>query len=131
MSGVRPLLKPLLHSLSMNNTITNFRVVKKLAPSRPGAVKLSQRYGESLVCVRHRIDPTGKFRITTVELVVDSSPIQASPHEQVTLANESTDRSMRATLMEAGATWDSKGKVWRMPMKVARALNLQKLVTQK
>jgi hypothetical protein len=121
----------MLHNLSMNKETTNFRVVKKLAPSRPGAIKLARRYGESLVCVRHRIDPTGKFRVTTVELVVDTAPIQTSPNEQVVVNNDITDQAMRAMLLKSGATWDPQGKVWRMPMKVARALNLQNLVTQK
>lgn len=119
------------HNARMKNAITNFRVVKKLSPSRPGAIKLAQRYGESLVCVRHRIDPSGQSRITTVELVVDTTPIQINPNDVVALNNEMTDRAMRSALLNSGATWDAKGKVWLMPMKVARALRLQNSVTKK
>lgn len=121
----------MLHNASMKNDTTNFRVVKKLAPSRPGAIKLAQRYGKSLVCVRHRIDPSGQLRVTTVELVVDTAPIQTSPQQVVAVNNDVTDRTMRSALLKSGATWDPKGKVWLMPMKVARALRLQNSVTKK
>jgi hypothetical protein len=121
----------MLHNISMKNETTNFRVVKKLAPSRPGAIKLARRYGEKLICVRHRIDPTGQLRVTTVELVVETTPIQTSSKAQVRVGNEFTDRTMRSALLKSGATWDQKSKSWFMSMKVAKALNLQNLVTPK
>lgn len=54
----------------------SLRVVKKLAVSSRGAIKLAQQFGETLVCVRHRVDSKGEFRYTTVELLVDKAPIR-------------------------------------------------------
>ena len=53
------------------------RIVKRLSATQAGAIKLAQRYGEALVCVRYRHDAQGRLRYTTVELVVDQAPIAA------------------------------------------------------
>ena len=42
-----------------------------------GAVKLARRHVDALVCVRYRHDAQGLNRYSTVELVVDSAPVQA------------------------------------------------------
>jgi len=67
----------------MNNQITNFRVTKKLSPAQPDAIKLARRYGEQLVCVRHRIDPAGTTRVTTIELVVEQAPLNVKADQLV------------------------------------------------
>jgi hypothetical protein len=38
------------------------RVIKRMAPHQPGAVKLARRYGKDLLCVRYRSDPDGLHR---------------------------------------------------------------------
>lgn len=43
------------------------KVLKKIEPGQPGALKWAQRYGPSLLCVRYRFDPAGTQRLTTVE----------------------------------------------------------------
>jgi hypothetical protein len=57
-------------------SITTMRVTKKLAPSNPGAIKLAQQLGTSLICVRHQVDAEAKFRFTIVELLVETSEMQ-------------------------------------------------------
>ena len=54
-------------------------VIKRLSASQPGAVKLAQRFGGALVCVRYRHDAQGCIRYTTVELVVDRHRSSAAP----------------------------------------------------
>jgi hypothetical protein len=116
----------------MKNEITNFRVARKLSPTDRGGIKLAQRHGESLVCVRHRVDPTGKFRITTVELVVDTAPLQTKPgHRLVEVKIGYDERSLRSVAIAAGAIWDEKSKVWRMPLRVAKTLNVQDRIIEK
>src|SRR6185369_2650549 len=56
--------------------IEQTRVVKKLSVTQPGALKLAQRYGEALVCVRYRHDAERRYRYTTIELVVERAPIK-------------------------------------------------------
>ncbi len=83
------------------------------------------------MCVRHRSDPAGQFRITTVELVVDKAPIQAKPGQLVDVHIEFNERTLRSAAMAAGATWDTHAKLWRMPLRVARTLNIQHRIIEK
>jgi hypothetical protein len=115
----------------VKNQTTNFRVTKKLSPAQPGAIKLARRYGEQLVCVRHRIDPTGTTRITTVELVVDQAPIAVKPEQIVGVRIEYREGLLRSAVAAAGATWDRQAGVWRMPMKTVRRLRLRDRVVEK
>lgn len=115
----------------MTHEITKYRVTRKLSPTDRGGIKLAQRHGESLVCIRHRVDPTGQFRITTVELVVDKAPIQAKPSRIVEVQIGFNDRPLRSIALAAGATWDEKTKVWRMPLRVAKALNIQDRIIER
>lgn len=115
----------------MNNQITNFRVTKKLSPSQPGAIKLARRYGEQLVCVRHRIDPTGTSRVTTIELVVEQAPLNVKADQLVGVRVGFNEGQLRSVVKAAGATWDQNSKVWRMPMKVVRLLNLRDRIIEK
>ena len=48
----------------MSTTLESTRVVKKMSPAQPGAVKLARRFGDALVCVRYRHDAQGQQRYT-------------------------------------------------------------------
>ena len=114
----------------MTSDMSQYKVVKKLAPSRHGALKLAERYGKKLICVRHRVDPTGTTRITTVELVVDRTPIHRREDAIVHVRIGFLDRSSRAAAMSAGATWNRETKLWRMPLGTARALRLEECIVE-
>jgi len=76
------------------------RVIKTLAPDSAGARKLARRFGADLVCVRHRIDPDGERRYTTVELLVEVNEIRGRPRPdaEVALRLGLGERSWRAIL---------------------------------
>jgi hypothetical protein len=112
----------------MNEDITNYRVSKKLSPTARGAKRLHRIYGEQLVCVRHRIDPSNQTRVTTVELVVERAPIQPKAEREVAVELGFNERALRAVVLAAGAQWDVEAKLWRMPERVAKALNLQERI---
>lgn len=57
------------------NTWRNGRVVRTLWPGDAGSLRWLRRYGDQLVCVRHREDPAGLRRMVTVELL--AGPVQA------------------------------------------------------
>jgi len=101
-------------------------VVKRMLPSQPGAQKLAQRYGDALVCVRYRHDPKGKLRYTTVELIVDASPVafRAPPDKIVMVHIDFGNASLQRRSHALGARWDSRRCVWRMPLHLARRLRL-------
>lgn len=115
----------------MTTDMSQYKVVKKLAPTRHGALKLAERFGTKLICVRHRMDPTGTTRITTVELVVERTPIHRRSDSMVNVRIGFLDRHSRAAAMSAGATWDRAMKLWRMPLGTARALGLDECIVEK
>ncbi|MGH8796130.1 MAG: hypothetical protein ACREXI_03665 [Caldimonas sp.] len=107
------------------------RVVKKLAPAQPGAIKLGRRYGDALVCVRYRHDSNGQYRYTTVELVIERTPIQRRPDRVVGVRINFGEKSLQASAKAGGATWDSTFKLWRMPHRLASRLGLLERVREK
>ena len=104
--------------------VGRMRVVKKLSPSDRGAIKLTEQFGETLLCVRHRVDAEAKTRFTTVELLVGRAPIKVKSQKYVSVQIDWTEQSLRKIVKEAGAKWDGKEKVWLMPRRMAGILRL-------
>lgn len=102
------------------------RIVKKLAPTQPGALKLARRYGDDLVCVRYRLDSDGRHRYTTVEIVVDQAPTQSLRKEFVVVdvIIQPYDTVLQNKARALGAKWDSKARVWKMSKAKAFKLGL-------
>ncbi|GEM_PF-1071900 len=98
------------------------RVIKKLSPGQPGTVKLAQRFGDALVCVRYRLDaePRNMRRYTTVELVVDQGP----PTDRTFVKVRIPDIELRRRAIQHGAVWDAKLRLWRMRYGLAKSLGL-------
>lgn len=103
----------------------SLRVIKTLAPRDRGAIELARRYGEALICVRHRTDPKGKVRHTTVELLVTSEPIRSRTAKMVWLKTQPQERTVHDMIKAAGGLWDGKRQLWRLPSRVATILNLR------
>ena len=104
--------------------IGHMRVVKKLAPTSRGAIKLHEQFGETMICVRHRVDANAKIRFTTVELLVGSAPIKTRSEQLVEVKIDWEEQSLREIVKRAGAKWDGKARVWRMPRRLAGILRL-------
>ena len=103
-----------------------WRVAKTLGPAQPGALKLTRRYGDALVCVRYRIDPQGHKRYTTVELVIEEAPIQHRPVKErlVMLRLYLGESELRSMVMARGAKWSPSTKLWTMTYQTALAMGL-------
>ncbi|NTU63229.1 MAG: hypothetical protein HGB05_07455 [Chloroflexi bacterium] len=101
--------------------------MKKLLPTSPGAKRLTERYGNALVCVRYReAAETGK-RLTTVELIVAERPLPARTGVRIAYG----ETELRSRVKAAGGIWDAEHKVWRLPKSVIRKLQLeQRVVTE-
>lgn len=108
----------------MDIQLSRTRVVKKLAPNQPGAVKLTRKHGDALVCVRHRLDASTGLRITTVELVVERVPVQRRRDPWVGVRIAWGEEGLRARAKHEGAKWDPEKKLWRIPRSVAAALDM-------
>lgn len=100
-------------------------VTKRLAPGQRGAVALTRRFGESLICVRHREDAVGAYRYVTVELLVDRTAIAARNRRRVGIRLDFRESDLRATLKRHGAAWDPQHRVWAIDRKTAAQLGLQ------
>jgi hypothetical protein len=114
----------------MNTERSTHRVVKTLRPTDRGAIELARRYGDSLVCVRHRTDAKGKVRHTTVELLVSSEPIRARNPKLVYVQAGPHEKPLQSIIKAAGGTWDGKKQLWRLPSRVATVLNLRSRVVE-
>jgi hypothetical protein len=115
----------------MKTQRANHRVVKTLSPTDRGAIALAQQYGDALICVRHRTDAKGKFRHTTVELLVQTSPIRPRTVKIVGIKTEPHERSLHSVLRAAGGIWDAKARLWRLPRRVAGILNLRDRIVER
>ena len=102
-----------------------YRVVKTLSPTDRGAIALAQRYGDALVCVRHRTDAKGKVRHTTVELLIQSAPIRPRQIRMVLVRVAPHEQALHAVIDAAGGHWDPRRRLWRLPSRVVTILNLR------
>lgn len=114
--------------MQVKTPLAVLRVVKKIAAGDRGAKALSAQFGDKLVCVRHRIDPTGTKRLTTVELLVSEKVIARKPSPTVEIALRVHERALQARLKLAGAKWDNVEEVWRVRRATAVALGLRKRI---
>lgn len=96
-------------------------VLKKLAPSAPGARRHAERFGGALVCVRYREDAANGRRLTTVELIVDERPL---PGGDQWVRIGYAEAELRARVKDAGGQWDTRRKLWRLPRAAVRKLKL-------
>jgi hypothetical protein len=101
-------------------------VAKKYGPQQDGAKRFARRYGEQLVCVRHRVSDDGMTRFTTVELLAEMTPVVSRQRTIIALRLPPYSRSTRSLLLACGANWDSKNRLWLLPYMVAKGLRLLK-----
>ena len=111
--------------------VGHMRVVKKLSPTNRGAIKLHEQFKQALICVRHRVDAKAKTRFTTVELLVASAVIKTGSEKMVAVKIDWKEQSLREIVKQAGAKWDGKERVWRMPRRLAGILRLVDRVEKK
>ena len=110
--------------------VSSLRATKKLATRNRGAIKLAQQFGPALVCVRHRVDAEAKFRYTTVELLVEKAEMQPRQSKMVNIRVNPKEYGLRTVVRAAGAVWDSKVGLWRIPKRVATVLRLTGRIVQ-
>jgi hypothetical protein len=106
--------------------LERLRIAKKYGPDQDGAKRFARRYGDELVCVRHRVSEDGLTRFTTVELLAETTPIATRQRTLIALRLPATAKSTRSLLLACGATWDAKNRVWLLPHMVAKGLRLLK-----
>lgn len=109
---------------SSRRPIERLRVSKKFAPDQNGAKRFALRHGDALVCVRHRLSDDGRVRHTTVELLVESTPVAPRQRALVAVRIPPDDRALRTLLLACGGQWQGRERYWLVPHLVARNLRL-------
>ena len=77
------------------------------------------------LCARHRITPDGKNRSTTVELLVEHSPVRRRESPAIGVQIALGERGLQALAREAEVTWEPSARLWKMPLRTAVALVLK------
>ena len=117
-----------LATTPQGGAVSRLRVTKKLAITNRGAIKLHRKFGDALVCVRHRISDDGRLRYTTVEILVDLSPIQRRHVQTVHVRIGLAESDLRKAVAAAGGVWDPQCGLWKIPKRIVHALDLQRRV---
>lgn len=116
-------------------------VTKTINAGGPGTKRYQKQYGGNLVCVRYRKDEAGKRRLTTVEIIVDDTPLQpprrkaskttaTGNSQRVLLRIGFEEEELRERIKQAGGWWLPKERLWRLPFQAVEALNLHSRVVR-
>ena len=108
-------------------------VEKTLRPGSDGTKRFVERFGERLICVRHRHDRQRGMRYTTVEIVVETRPThwsaRANPNppiaQPVAVRIGYRERELRQRASALGGRWDPRRRVWLLPPDAVTKLELQ------
>lgn len=99
-------------------------VGKTMQADSRGAVKLTRKFGETLICVRYRLSPDGQQRMTTVELEIDRVQVQKKSNPPVAVKIYASEKKLIAMARAKGAWFNDKTRLWRMHQNDAHALGL-------
>ncbi|UCV16455.1 hypothetical protein [Quatrionicoccus australiensis] len=103
--------------------LDNARILTQLPPGAPGTGPLVDRYGDALVCIRQRLDPQQKRKLTTVEIIVETQPAEPEPTAWLRIGYGETE--LRERVKKAGGKWHPEHKLWQLPLKTVKALGLE------
>lgn len=99
------------------------RILAQLPPGAPGTGPLVDRYGDALLCIRQRLDPQQKHKLTTVEIIVETQPAEPEPTAWLRIGYGETE--LRERVKKAGGEWHPECKLWRLPLKSVEAMGLE------
>ena len=103
-------------------------VAKTMQADARGAIKLSQKYGQALVCVRYRLSPNGLQRMTTVELELERVAVQKKANPAVAVKIYASEKKLIAMAKAKGARFNGETRLWRMRQNDAYALDLSERI---
>jgi hypothetical protein len=99
-----------------------------LKPGQKGTMRLQEKYGDALLCVRYCYDEIRGVKLKTVEIIVDEKPLRTPRYKDndvvpVAVAFEETE--LRQQLRNIRARWDPQVKVWFVPYGLIRGTPLE------
>ncbi len=107
-----------------------------LKPGLNGTKRLTEKYGNRLVCLRYKYDEETRKRYTTVELIEEESPwvtepsvpTQAHPlasSQRLAVRVEYWETELREKVKAAGGIWRPRHKLWEMRYEDVAAFGLE------
>lgn len=102
-----------------------------LKPGQRGTKRLTDKYGENLVCVRFRYDANSKQRLKTVELVIERTDWEPPPEKftddsLVAARIEGYETDLRKLIKDAGGKWKPDQKLWYVRYGNIKGTSLEK-----
>ena len=96
-------------------------IAKTIQPGDLGSKSLLEQYGETLVCVRYRIDRIRQKRYKTIELIVEEKPLASRTPPTLAWVKVGYDEvELRQRIKQAGAKWISEEKAWELSYETAK-----------
>jgi len=100
-----------------------------LQAGQPGTKKLVERYGDNLICVRHRYDDQKKTIYKTIEIIIEDKPWQENnknipKYKSVDIRIGYNEIELRSRIKACGGKWDPHRKVWQLSYKKVKELDL-------
>ena len=88
-----------------------------LKPGQRGTKRLTEKYGDDLVCVRFRYDAATRQRLKTVELIIERTDWEPPPEKftadtLVAVRIEGYETDLRKHIKDAGGKWKPDKKLW-------------------
>jgi len=105
------------------------KTLRTLLPGQKGTKKYVEQFGENLVRVRYRYDEEQRFRIVTVELIVEKKP-WTDDHNSIQedslvhIRIDYTEVELRKLIKSEGGKWNKEEKVWELPYRNVHNLGL-------
>jgi hypothetical protein len=117
----------------MTNPRSHSEVRKTLRPGDPGTRRFARDWGERLVCVRYRVDPSKRLRYTTVEIVASTPkawrpPSRPAPSALVYVRTGGDEWELKQRLRAARAVWEPELGAWRLRYETAVRLKLRRRI---
>ncbi len=100
-----------------------------LKPGQNGTRKLTEEYGDRLLCVRYIYDDETNVKLKTVEIIVDKKPWHKDgkriPGNKIVGVHVAYGEIRIGRLIRsAGGKWNRQSKVWELPYREVLALGL-------
>ena len=109
--------------------LTQMKSYCHVKPGQNGAKRLTEQYGDALLCVRYRYDESRKVRLKTVEIVVEERPweppFRFRDDDLAPVAVRFDETALREKLRKLRAKWDPEAKVWMVRYGKIRGTELE------
>ncbi len=108
----------------------SMKICRKIQAGQPGIKKLTEKYGDRLVCVRYIYDPEKGIKQKTVELLEEQKPWstkrQFIPSNKIMhLQVDYGEVQIGQLIKSCGGRWNKEKGYWELAYREVRILGLE------